>query len=144
MEEGTTSSKIYVIARVYNLGHGDATEFDLYVDPESLRRQGGLRFDYERGSSWAVTPQWPEDDRQSRDSPSPTHLETPSRTSSSTRGTRGVSSDNDTALLIPTARKVMSSDQQLLEDELQSGMSNLNIATPPPYDTPLSQLVFRS
>ena len=37
-EEGKASPMIYVVARLYSLGKGTTTGFDLYVDPETKRK----------------------------------------------------------------------------------------------------------
>lgn len=46
------TDKIYLIARVYNLGKADM-RFDLYVDPATQRAEGKLKFS---STKYAVTP----------------------------------------------------------------------------------------
>ena len=69
IEEGKASSKVYIIVRIYNLGQGTATGFDVFVDPERQRQLGRLEF---RADTWAVTPNWTISPRlgQVRDTPS--------------------------------------------------------------------------
>ncbi|KAL8716310.1 MAG: hypothetical protein Q9220_000215 [cf. Caloplaca sp. 1 TL-2023] len=50
---GKSRSSIYMICRVFNLGKGDMTGMNIYVDPESKRRNQQLEFSTH---TWAVKP----------------------------------------------------------------------------------------
>ena len=48
---GESATEVYIIMRVFNLGRDDIN-VDFFVDPETLRREGELKFEAE---SWTVS-----------------------------------------------------------------------------------------
>ena len=127
IEGGRASPFVYVIIRIYGLGQGTTTGFDLYVDPETQRRQGRLDFEVE---TWRVTPRGTDSEtlQQERETPLP-------RRESSTRTTPpiAVGASNGTPPSNNTQSTKSPSTEANLSDTLQSTiqqLSRLSISPP--------------
>ena len=53
IEDGKSGATIYLICRIFNLGRGDETGLQVYLDPETRRINGELQF---TTHTWAVKP----------------------------------------------------------------------------------------